>query len=59
MDINLQILLGATNLLGKRLVDCGDVSVFFNCSDPGMSKNLTLDEFCVAFGVYRMFLLNN
>ncbi|XP_046873720.1 LOW QUALITY PROTEIN: uncharacterized protein LOC124466092 [Hypomesus transpacificus] len=54
MDINLvQILLGATDLLDKRLIDCGDVSVFLKGSDPRMSKNLTLAEFCVAFGVYR------
>ena len=35
MDINLvQILLGATDLLDKCLIDCGDVSVFLKGSDP-------------------------
>ena len=54
MDVNLdQILLGATNLLDRRVVDYGEVSVFLKGSDPRMSKNLTLAEFCVAFRVYR------
>ena len=54
MDVNLvQILLVATDLLDRRVVDCREVSVFLKDSDPRMSKNLTLAEFCVAFGVYR------
>ena len=34
-------------------IDCGDISVILRESDPRLSKNVTMAEFNVAFGVYR------
>ena len=56
-DINLvKILLCASDSVDRRVVECGEVSVFLKGCDPRMSKNLTLPEFYVAFGVFRDML---
>lgn len=53
-DINLvKILLCSTDSSGRRLVDCGDVAVILKECDPRLSKNVTMAEFNVAFGVFR------
>ena len=55
-DINLvKILLSSseTGLGEKRIVECGDVSVCLKDTDSRLSKDLTMTEFNVAFGVYR------
>ena len=53
-DVNLvKILICASDSSDRRLVDCGDFSVFLKDNDPRLSKSLTLAEFNVAFGVFR------
>ena len=53
-DVNLvKILLCSADLIDRRVVECGEVSVLLKGCDPRMLKNLTLPEFYVAFGVYR------
>lgn len=53
-DINLvKILLCSAELSGRRLVDCGEVSVVLKENDCRLTRNLTMPEFNVAFGVYR------